>query len=109
FYSGCVGAANHFDSLLGGSQDNGSSRPDTGLQWVETYGGDGCDCGVDQQFPNVVYASSQEGGYGISADSGITFHDLPALPLFADESPPFYSPLAIDPSDGTRIYAGADH
>jgi photosystem II stability/assembly factor-like uncharacterized protein len=106
FYAGAVGRTGGLATLLGGTQDNGTLRPTEGLVWTETAGGDGFQCAVDPQDRRVAYASYIGSSYSISRDGGYSFTGLPPLPLRDDEETPFVSPLAIDPSDGRRVFGG---
>lgn len=106
FYFGAVGPNNGFASLIGGTQDNGTLMVGSGLQWDQVIGGDGFQCAVDPQSPNVVYGSIYSSTYFISANGGNSFIQLPRLPLKSGEGTPFTSPITVDPSNGTRIYTG---
>jgi photosystem II stability/assembly factor-like uncharacterized protein len=107
FYYGCIGKNNGLESLFGGTQDNGSSRPLNLQEWEQTIGGDGFQCAVDPQDNAVVIGTTQYSDYNLSTDHGQTFSDLPTLPLGTGEEGPFHTPVTFDPNDGTRIYGGA--
>jgi subtilisin-like proprotein convertase family protein len=109
FYYGCVGANNGLVSLLGGTQDNGTERPLAGSGWTQPIGGDGFQCVVDPQQSNILYGTIQFCSYQMSTNFGQTFFDVtpPSNVFLAGEAKPFVTPLSIDPSDGTRLFTGA--
>ena len=101
---GLVGLA----SLLGGTQDNGSCRPWNGQEWIQPYGDDGFQCAVHPQDNKILYATKQQSRYGLSDDFGESIVSVDPPPLGADETPPFITPLAVDPNDGNRILGAAE-
>lgn len=74
FYAGEIDNTNP-NTILGGSQDNGTNRTISGglNDWTSIYGGDGFYCLVDYTNPQRVYASSQNGGLGRSTNGGSSF------------------------------------
>jgi photosystem II stability/assembly factor-like uncharacterized protein len=106
--NGCVGKGSGLLSLFAGSQDNGSMRllPD-GVTWQQRLGADGFQCAVDSQNNEVLYGTAQGDDYHISSDRGVTFRQLPSPPRLSGESATFYTPVSVDPNDGTRLYGGA--
>lgn len=69
FYKVAVSYEEPFYHVAGGTQDNysqyGPARTrDTGIlnrHWRITIGGDGHDCAIDPENPNIIYGESQEG------------------------------------------------
>lgn len=106
FYNGAIGM-NDLQTVFGGTQDNGSLVYSADPVWDQTLGGDGFQCAVDPQNDSIVFGSIYSSNYFVSLDGGRTFRGLPSLPLLGGEGTPFFSPMTIDPTDGTRIYGGA--
>lgn len=73
FYAGEIDN-NNPNTLLGGTQDNGTNRTTGGTgSWQQIYGGDGFYCLVDYTNSQRVYASSQNGALGRSTNGGASF------------------------------------
>ncbi|HEY3250564.1 MAG TPA: T9SS type A sorting domain-containing protein, partial [Ignavibacteria bacterium] len=73
FYAGDIDN-NNPNTILGGSQDNGTNRTTGPVgSWQSIYGGDGFYCLVDYNNSMNVYASSQNGGLGRSTNGGNSF------------------------------------
>lgn len=91
--------------IVAGLQDNGSIVY-TGTSWFEGKGGDGMDCFVDWNNPNIVVASSQNGGHGRSTNGGASFSNIVSgLTGTAD----WVAPICQDPNVSTTYYAGRQH
>jgi photosystem II stability/assembly factor-like uncharacterized protein len=99
FYHGSV--SRDGQTLIGGSQDNGSLYRDSSGNWSEILGGDGAYSAIDPNDASVVYVSSQyanlnrvninQGTYQ-SISGGI---DAPGL---------FITPFILDPNDNNRLW-----
>ena len=70
FYKVDVDYDEPFYHVVGGTQDNNSqygptqTRTNSGIRnadWRITIGGDGHDCAIDPEDPNIIYCESQEG------------------------------------------------
>lgn len=101
FYHGSV--ASDGDSLIGGSQDNGTQYRDSSGQWQRILGGDGSYSAIDPKDSNTVYVSSQyanlyrldlSGNNPQSTRIGGQF-DAPGL---------FITPFVIDPNDNQQLW-----
>lgn len=72
-----IGASAHGD-LIGGAQDNGTTvnyhDNSTWHEFDEVYGGDGFSCHISFINRNIIFASSQYGGFGRSGDRGQNFN-----------------------------------
>jgi photosystem II stability/assembly factor-like uncharacterized protein len=89
--------------LLGGAQDNGTFRwrDDT---WVGIYGGDGMECMIHPENPNVMFCSTQRGGLHKSSNGGSTFQ--------SDIQPTdgaWVTPFMMEPGNPSVIYAASDN
>jgi photosystem II stability/assembly factor-like uncharacterized protein len=74
FYAGDISYLNP-GVLMGGCQDNGTNRTTTGNlnDWYDIYGGDGFYCLFDYTNTQRLYAESQNGAMGYSANGGSSF------------------------------------
>ncbi len=96
-------------SYLGGTQDNGTIRgrdsrgPDG---WEEILGGDGGHVAVDPGNPRRIYAETQQFGFYVSTNGGLTF--ARSVQGITDPASTFLfiTPFAADPSDHDRIWTG---
>lgn len=88
--------------VLGGTQDNGS-RVRRGQKWYEASGGDGMDCIIDPQLPNIMYTTSQNGKiFRLDENGQTTISDsIKDKPKGA-----WVTPYVLDPNDTKTIYAG---
>ncbi len=82
--------------LLGGAQDNGSNFLN-GSSWAQVYGGDGMDNAMDQSNDAVLYASSQNGNFGRSTNSGASFSTI--TPSGKGGTGAWVTPITLDASN----------
>lgn len=104
--------------VVGGTQDNNSQYGPTrtlsnngirNADWRITIGGDGHDCAIDPEDPNVIYCESQEGFLRrFDRKSGESV-DIRPQPEKGEENLRFNwdSPILISPHSHTRIYFGS--
>ncbi|MDX2031955.1 MAG: BACON domain-containing carbohydrate-binding protein [Blastocatellia bacterium] len=93
-------------SYFGGTQDNGTvlGADAAGAdQWRMILGADGGYSAIDAQRPDVLYASTQNGGVRKSTDGGQTF----SIANLGVSEATFINPIAMDPSEPRRLYMGA--
>ncbi len=97
--------------VLGGSQDNGTSRFSGSLFWDGIDGGDGGATAIDPRDPSVYWTETQwdtrNGG------AGIVWHDatdaaLRRTGLVASDRAPFIPPFVMDPVTPATLYFGTD-
>ncbi len=117
FYKVAVSYEQPFYHVAGGTQDNysqyGPARTrDTGIlnrHWRITIGGDGHDCAIDPEDPNIIYGESQQGFIRrFDRRTGETV-DIKPQPG-ADEEDLRHnwdSPIEISPHSHTRLYFGS--
>lgn len=104
FYAGDIDN-NNPNTILGGTQDNGTNRTTGGLgNWQSIYGGDGFYCLVDYSNSQRVYASSQNGGLGRSINGGSSFSGATSgLDLLYTN---WMTPYVMDKNDPLTLYCG---
>jgi len=100
-------------TLIGGSQDNGTELTTGSLLWNEVEGGDGGYSEISQTNPSVCYSNHPIGSFGSTAFFQVStdgcnswFSRTPSISnsnLFD-----FYAPIFIDPSNGDRDFLGGD-
>ncbi len=93
--------------ILGGAQDNGTSRgtPTSGIDgWTQPGGGDGSYCAADPTNPNYFYLQSQYLGLRRSSNGGLTSGTNIANGI-SESSPNFIAYILLDPNDANRLYA----
>jgi hypothetical protein len=100
-------------TLIGGSQDNGTELTTGSVQWTETDGGDGGFSQISQTNPLIVYSNHPIGSFGptaffrVSTDGGNTF--VTGTPSIGNQNLfNFYAPIFVDASNGNRVFLGGD-
>ena len=118
FYKLSVDNDYPFYNIVGGTQDNatqlGPSRTNnvSGIRnsdWRITIGGDGHDCAIDPEDPNIIYCESQQGylrRYDRRTGESV---DIRPQPEKGEDSLRFNwdSPILISPHSHTRLYFGS--
>ena len=107
-----------FYHVVGGTQDNNTqygpsrTRNTSGIRnsdWRITIGGDGHDCAIDPEDPNIIYCESQQGFLRrFDRRSGETV-DIRPQPGKGEDALRFNwdSPIFISPHSHTRLYFGS--
>ena len=118
FYKVDVDYDEPFYHVVGGTQDNNTqygptrTRNSEGIRnadWRITIGGDGHDCAIDPEDPNIVYCESQRGylrRFDRRTGESIRIRPEPE----EDDSPLRFnwdSPILISPHSHTRLYFGS--
>ncbi len=106
------------NTLLGGTQDNGSpatAQATTNLAWVNVLGGDGGYNAIDPGSTSDWYASNPDippGGLGIqhcasgvNCDNGL-FNFVVTSSSVGDDDGGFYFPYILDPASTTAMLVG---
>ena len=118
FYKVDVDYDEPFYHVVGGTQDNNTqygptqTAHDVGItnsDWRITIGGDGHDCAIDPEDPNIVYCESQQGflrRYDRSTGESV---DIRPQPAAGEDGLRFNwdSPILISPHSHTRLYFGS--
>jgi hypothetical protein len=115
FQSFSVNPEDQRNSLLGGTQDNGTwtfdgSQPQAD-QWEESIGGDGAQSGFDVgdtqiRYHNYYDATPEVNFHGSDPATWLNIYD----PLQeTDEARSFYTPFNVDPNVPGRAFTGLEH
>lgn len=118
FYKVAVSYEEPFYHVVGGTQDNNTqygptqTRTNSGIRnadWRITIGGDGHDCAIDPEDPNIIYSESQQGyirRFDRRTGQSVDIKPMPE----ADEEELRHnwdSPIEISPHSHTRLYFGS--
>jgi len=88
--------------LIGGTQDNGSNKY-TGSPVIQhVFGADGMDCMIDYNNSNILYNSTQSGGFIRSTDGGVNYTNIKP----GGSSGSWVTPYGMDPNNPSIIYGG---
>jgi photosystem II stability/assembly factor-like uncharacterized protein len=99
--------------VLGGSQDNGTSRYSGTLGWTLVEGGDGGFVRFSRTNSSRVYHVAPVESFGSSAffrrsDDGGTIWASKTTGFLNTNTFPFYPTFVVDPGNGDRVLIGAD-
>jgi hypothetical protein len=94
-------------TVIGGSQDNGTELTTGSANWNHTDGGDGGFVQISKTAPSVMYHTFTGPTFRVSTDGGNSW---------TSQDPPFnnaalfnfYSPIFADSSNGNRVFMGGD-
>ena len=93
------------DIVVGGAQDNGTNTMyGTGHNWRHWIGADGMDCATHPTNSNIMFGCYQFGGMRKSTNGGVSLASMVSPP--ENGSGNWVTPIAIDPNNGNRVYAG---
>jgi len=100
-------------TIVGGSQDNGTELTTGSLVWNEVDGGDGGYSQISQTSPSICYVNHPIASFGptnffrVSTDGCNTFSSR--TPVVSNSNVfNFYAPIYADPSNGNNISLGGD-
>jgi photosystem II stability/assembly factor-like uncharacterized protein len=97
------------NQFLGGAQDNGTNFMTTPGSWSEVLGGDGMDCAIDFNNPNVMYGSSQNGYFNYTTDNWRNIRGLISTNgggFSTNEPGAWTTPFVIAPYSNKILFAG---
>jgi photosystem II stability/assembly factor-like uncharacterized protein len=106
FYAGSIDHL-HPENSMGGTQDNGTIRTETGTpdSWEEVYGGDGFYTVIDYTDAWIQYAESQYGVMVRTTDNWQSgFGATNGIPQFQRRG--WSVPIVIDPTNPRVLYTG---
>jgi hypothetical protein len=100
-------------TVLGGSQDNGTELTTGSLNWTATDNGDGGYTLFSQQNASLAYGNHPIGSFGptaffrVSTNGGVNW--TARTPIITNSNQfNFYAPIAVDSSNGNRVFLGGD-
>ena len=111
FYAGASIFPSGSNTLLGGTQDNGTQLL-AGGAWNNTSGGDGGYTAIDALFPSLFYGVFPTGSAPFSVWRAFNLPNQPAFPnpgnygIDANDRSGFVAPLTIDPVTPSIQYFG---
>lgn len=92
--------------IIGGTQDNGARMYYYG-SWQEATGGDGMECAIDYNDPNVVYSSYAYGVLYRNDDAFQSFStETISNNIHEGGKGAWVTPFIIDPNNSATLYAG---
>lgn len=91
------------DYVVMGNQDNGAMRIKDG-ECVSTHFGDGMECIIDYNSPNIIYSSVQGGDFYKSTNYGYSWY--PISPSGQSGTGAWTTPLTMNPNNSEILYAG---
>jgi hypothetical protein len=94
------GTESNSNLLVGGTQDNGSNKWTGGTGFTHVRGADGMDAMVDHSNSNIFYTTRQYGYIEKTTNGGTSFTGV------APTSGSWVTPLIMDPSNASILYAG---
>ncbi len=108
YYRMHVDAQNE-NKIYGGSQDNGTSRTQTGglSNWTIIYFGDGFQTLVDPTDTRVIYALAQRGALGKSTTNGGVFYNA-TTGISGSDRKGWDTPIAFDPANSQILFYGTN-
>ena len=120
FYKVDVDYDEPFYHIVGGTQDNstqyGPSRTGNtsgirNMDWQVIIGGDGHDCAIDPEDPDIIYGESQQGYIRRVDRRTLETTDIRPRPESGADDFRFNwdSPILISPHSHTRVYFGSNH
>jgi photosystem II stability/assembly factor-like uncharacterized protein len=89
--------------VIGGAQDNSSFYNRNG-SWINFIGGDGMDCMIHPDNPDIVYGSSQYGSLSRSDNGGDSWRSI--RPAVGSEKGEWTTPMIQDPNNPEIIFTG---
>jgi hypothetical protein len=105
FYPGMAVSPADVNFILGGTQDNSTLRYTGNPSWEAVTCGDGAFNLIDPNTPTTVYASCfDDGSVQKSVQNGNRPSWVDIFPAAGDTA--LLTPLAMDPSNSNRLYAG---
>ncbi|MBT8326704.1 MAG: hypothetical protein KJP21_03210, partial [Bacteroidia bacterium] len=93
------------NTLIAGSQDNGTHMNFTGSQFTKILGGDGAFCAIDQQDNAFLYVSTQNLNiYRASTSSTVKISNYITSNLGSQNYTWFINPFEVNNEDSKQIY-----
>jgi photosystem II stability/assembly factor-like uncharacterized protein len=99
---------NNANTVIIGTQDNGTDQYPGTVAWNQVLGGDGGIARVDPVTPSTMYSEFEDINFVTSTDGGATWNPDENGINTSDFSQ-FYVPYTLDPSNHLRLILGTDH
>ncbi|MCS7074593.1 MAG: hypothetical protein NZ108_09015, partial [Bacteroidia bacterium] len=93
------------NSILGGSQDNGTNRRSSPGNWNRVLGGDGMDCHIDPINSNIQYASLYYGDFYRTLNNWNSSTNI-SVP---QEEGAWVTPMAISPANPQTLFTAYEN
>ena len=90
--------------VITGNQDNGSFLRGADNEWDAVYGGDGMECIIDFENPNILYASIYNGDIKKSISGGNGWSSI--APSGQSENGAWVTPYLMHPSNHNMLFSG---
>jgi len=96
------------EMVFGGAQDNGTSSGNHwGVnQWPRLYGGDGFKSLIHPITPEIMFVSTQYGGFNYSLDGGMTFNALTMPEDVGEYRFGWDAPWMLNPGNPQQLFLG---
>lgn len=99
-----AGSQNEPNLMIGGAQDNGCNiMKNKDTEWIGWTGADGMEVGVDQNNPDVMYGSVQNGSFYKTTNGGNSYSSITTP---ASGGGNWVTPFELDPTTSTTLYVG---
>lgn len=94
-----------YDELvMGGTQDNGTHFKDNG-EWFQVHGGDGMECKIHPEDPNIMFATNYYGSLNLSTNGGNDFRFILSR-YNVNENGGWVTPFELDTENPNIMYIG---
>lgn len=104
FYNGFSSSNSNVNLAIGGMQDNATAIYLGSLAWYRAIGGDGCQTGINQTNPNVMYGTTQYLNIYRTTNQGVNWSFIGPT---GKDNAAFVAPFVVCPSNPNLIYAGS--
>lgn len=98
---------NSGERFIAGAQDN-SAFLNNQNGWINIFDGDGMDCIIDPENPDVIYGGMELGRLELTFDGGETVIDEATAAIYEDPTqfPAWVTPLLMHPQDNHTLLIG---
>lgn len=109
FYAGDLAQQAGNNTVIGGSQDNGTTMITNEIPGSATLltGYDGGFCAINYQDPSIMYTTKNSNGIFRKKNYGYSIADTITNPYLNDNNTLFINPMALDRADPEILYMGS--
>ncbi len=104
FYNGFSSSNTNINLAIGGMQDNATAIYTGSFAWYRAIGGDGCQTGINQNNPSIMYGTSQYLNIYRSTNQGVNWTGIGPT---GKDNAAFVAPFVVCLSNPNVIYAGS--